>query len=217
MKYGKEFNKALEELPVQLRRQCVDYKQWKKKCQSGLDLGNALLTLRSQCDAVENTFQEEYGSWQESLRRNFLACFHRNKNTVHPETLLRFANTNAKTVYKICKRLQKLTQNKVPLDWLTSLRASHTYAFLGGMPTTYLHMKLDAQSVIECPICMEDQQLRQFLIYSCGHFACISCTLQYANVGHSYGKWYHLLNQSKKTDCPYCHYSGACRDAVNLA
>lgn len=213
MKYAKEWKNIINQLPPSLQEVSINYKQWKKRCKT-LDIDEALVILKSECDQVEHVFNAGYNDLCHP-RPMFPCCTSVRKvmnNTPDaPRSLMLFAQTNSKTLYKVCKRLQKSYENPTPLKWLTLLRAAHEFGFLGGHHTAYLHMRYNEHDVLkpECPLCLNDIPKKSMLIYQCGHHACISCTLQYAKVTHERGMWYNLLRHARRQDCPYCHYDKA--------
>lgn len=145
---------------------------------------------------------------------SILGCLVRPKFPINSVCILSFAQANAKTVYKICKRLQKTNDSTTPMQWLTSIRAAHEFNFLGGHHTTHLQMK-GIGSANECPLCWDIVQKKNMLIYHCGHNACIPCTLRYAKVNDN-GMWYHVLPHARRKDCPFCHFEKAFINATTI-
>lgn len=203
MKYAKELSNLVRTLPAILQDDSLDYKQWKKRCKY-MPINQALALLLEQCRQVETTFSFGYEKWAHPPR---FTCFKGIQHNIPPNTLLQFAQINSKTVYKICKRLYKLHKDPLPMTWLTSLRASHQFGFLGGHHTSHLSLSQSGSS-LECPICTEQVDKKTMLVYSCGHNACISCTLQYAKITE-HGLWYNILSSARRRDCPYCHFNQA--------
>lgn len=213
MKYAKELSKTIQRLPPTFQDSSLDYKAWKKRCKN-TDLSEAMVLLRSECDRVESLFASSYDLWS-SPPSSIFPCFRQNKVTPDPQHLLLYAEVNAKTVYKICKRLQKVTRDPTPMSWLTSLRASHIFEFLGGHHTTRLQLRLHGET-LECPICAEDVNHQTTLIYQCGHHACMSCAIQYAKAPHPHGRWYNVLSYAQRWSCPYCRYERALLHATTV-
>lgn len=212
MKYSKEWKSFVSEMPHGFQEACLNYKQWKTRCKQ-LNMGEALVLLSLECNKVEAVFNDGYQVWRHPP--SLLACMVRDAPpSSNPNTLLTFANANAKTVYKICKKLRKTNDDPTPMKWLTSIRASHEFNFLGGHHTRHLELCKYGRHV-ECPICFESVHHKHMLIYQCGHNACIPCTLRYANVKEK-GMWYHLLPHANRQHCPYCHYEKAFVNASTL-
>lgn len=219
MKYAKELPLTIARLPSTLQEGSLDYKLWKKRCKQ-VSIEEALVLLNTECQQVNAIFVHEY---QECCRRPpslFHQCFRKfTSTTIAPASVLLFAHINATTVYKICKRLQKMSPpSPIPMMWLASMRASHMYEFLGGHHTAHLEMLRNQSTPYECPICINPTNPQNVLIYACGHHACISCTLQYAYAhqnGPIYnGKWYHVLPYAKRRTCPYCRFADAFHGAT---
>lgn len=206
MKYAKELNTSIQKLPVSLQETCVNYKLWKKRCKS-MQLQEAIVLLKSECDMVESIFTSNYKNWSHPPLPIFTCFCNTRVVPLDANLLLFYAETNAKTVYKVCKRLQKMTNDMTPMNWLTSVRASHVFGFLGGHHTAHLQLKQHGEC-LECPICVNEVQNNVMLIYQCGHHACLSCALQYAKVSGN-GLWYNVLMYAQKRDCPYCRYDKA--------
>lgn len=206
MKYAKEFNQVIQTLPPAFQDTLVNYKIWKKRCKN-ITLPEAIVLLKSECDAVEHVFSSNYKLW--SHPPTIIAtCFRSSKVTPSdPQTLLLYAEVNAKTVYKICKRLQKVMHDPMPMNWLTALRSSHKFEFLGGHHTAHLQLRQQGKQ-LECPICTDDVCHNCMLIYQCGHYACVSCAIQYAKAPE-HGRWYNVLYYAQCKNCPYCRYDNA--------
>ncbi len=211
MKYSKEWRHLLNQMPPNFQDVSLDYKHWKTRCKQ-LNTSEALVLLSSECSKVDEAFNSSYHVWRHPP--SILTCFVRPFPPANPKTLLSFAQANAKTVYKICKRLQKTNRDSTPMTWLTSIRAAHEFNFLGGHHTTHLQLCNNGLT-IECPICLNMIQRKNMLIYQCGHNACISCTLQYAKVKER-GLWYHVLPHAHRKDCLYCHYEKAFVNATTV-
>lgn len=211
MKYAKEWKHLVSQMPSSFQEVCLDYKQWKKRCKH-MNINEAIVLLGSECNKVDDAFNNSYQVWRHPP--SFLACLTKRVHPTNPQTLLLFAQANAKTVYKVCKRLQKTKEDPTPMKWLTSVRAAHEYSFLGGHHTAHLQL-CECRRPIECPICLETVSHKNMLVYQCGHNACVSCTLQYAKVQER-GLWYNLLPYAKRRDCPYCHFEKAFLNATTV-
>lgn len=218
MKYAKQLQQMLLELPSTLQDKCISYKRWKKDCKrTTLNVGDALLALQQQCRILDKAYIDAYH--QSTLDRQRSACWISTYKETRPrcEDVLRFANVNAQTVYKIAKRLSKAYQSHEPLQWLVAIRARHIYAFMGGNTTTHLQLKIEKH--FECPICMEDFQPNKehkVIVFHCGHYGCLNCVLQYAGVRQMKGTWFNLLACARRRECPICRDHLAFQDSICL-
>lgn len=210
MKYAKELHQIMQRLPASLQEASLSYKMWKKRCHN-IALQEAIVLLKVECEKVDSLFTTSYAEWSEPPSKLCsIACFKYGKVVpIDPNMLLLYAQINAKTMYKICKRLGKIKHDPTPMNWFTSIRASHTFEFLGGHHTTHLQLRQHNPKLsIECPLCTEEVAPNYMLIYACGHHACVHCTLQYAKAP-THGLWYHVLAYAQRWDCPYCRYNKA--------
>lgn len=217
MKYAKEFQQKMVNLPLYLQEACLDYRLWKKRCKQ-LRPEEALVLLKEECHQVDSMFCGSYKDYSSHSQPLLVRCFCKNPVRVAPETLLLYANMNSKTVYKICKRLSKQTLDSTPMNWLTAVRAAHVFGFMGGHHTSYLALRQSTTQapLLECPLCVNDVEPKHMLVYMCGHYACISCTLQYAKVQLQRGEWYHLLSGARRRACPYCRFERAFHEVTTV-
>lgn len=209
MKYSKELATTLSQLPTYFQRESLDYKAWKKRCKS-CTLEEAIVTLKCECEHVDQVFQKYYGTWTAKP----WVCWAQPK--VSPITLLQYAKINATTAYKICKRLQKTLHNPTTMTWLVSVRSSHAFAFLGGHHTAHLEFACTNAPLLECPLCSDEIAKNHVLIYTCGHHACIGCALQYAQLTENRGLWYNIIPYARRKNCPYCRYEHALSGSTTI-
>lgn len=211
MKYAKQLQLSLMELPKTLQDKCISYKKWKKDCKRMTsDINGALCVLNEQCSKVDKAYLQAYN--QSTHNRG--TCW---KTCQQPNDVLRFANVNAQTVYKVAKRLSKVYQSQDPMRWLVTLRTQHTYAFLGGYTVTHLQLRITRR--LECPICMEDfepNKEHKVIVFHCGHYACLDCVLQYAGVTEMKGMWFNLLACARRRECPVCRDQQAFTNSICL-
>ncbi len=203
MKYSKQLATTLLELPICLRSVSLNYKSWKKRCKN-CTVQEAIVLLKQECDQVDRMFQKWYDQWHSRYRS--VICW--KTSSVDPCITLQFAQINSTTLYKICKRLEKMLGTTIAMSWLASVRSSHVFAFLGGHHTSHLQLALMSGSELECPLCTNEVSKKNMLIYGCGHNACIDCTLKFAQV-KSNGLWYNVLSYARIRRCPYCRYDQA--------
>jgi hypothetical protein len=215
MKYSKELYEKLKKIPSNLQEVSLNYKAWKKRCKISPDFsGEAVVALKTECERIESTFNRYYLGYVQPSWKQCFACS--KSSEMQPDILLMFAEINATTLYKICKRLQKRYVDPMPMQWLISVRASHAYEFLGGHHTTHLILRKSYPSSLECPICMSFKNRNEMLVYRCGHHACIACTLHYLSVKSQNGLWYNILKNAPHKDCPFCRYQQAFTEVTTV-
>lgn len=213
MKYGKSLQQRLLDLPITLREQCISYKTWKKYCKKitrNHDCGLDINTLEEQCNFIDRNFKEHYDKIFHTplYLLPFVHC-----GIVHimrPIDVLKYAEVNSQTVYKVCKRLMKVYGSSLPIEWLTNIRSTHKYTFMGSNNTTHIKVKLEGH--VECPICLEDIPIdkeHQVIVFGCGHYGCMDCVLHYAGVDEMKGMWFNLLANSRQRTCPICRFNSA--------
>jgi zinc-RING finger domain len=215
MKYAKSLEQRLLDLPIKLRDQCISYKKWKKYCKQiagTQDCELELKILEEQCNQVDKSFKEHYEKIYNTplYLLPFIHCGI--VNILRPTDVLKYAEVNSQTVYKVCKRLMKTYNSRIPIEWLTHIRSSHKYTFMGSNNTTHIQVKL--QGHVECPICLEDIPLsddndNKVIVFGCGHYGCMDCVLHYAGVDEMKGMWFNLLANSTNKKCPICRYKSA--------
>lgn len=227
MKYSKKLKQDLQSIPSTLREKCISYKAWKKRCNSLTlhfqNVQDALSSLSTECTIVDKYFRLLYQQWLKSKNNTCFHLLHTLCSIVRTRTnekmhftiadILNYATINATTTYKICKKLQKAYKTGESVTWLTETRALHMYAYMGSKHLT--HLKLVMKDSVECPICMEDKT--ELFVLKCGHFACTTCTLEYAGVHDMNGTWFNLLKYAHKKECPFCRYGLALDDVLFLA
>lgn len=200
MKYGKEFIMVSKSLPEYLQRSCINYKEWKQQLTNFQSLEDAIQRLNLQCALADRAFKKEHKSLMGTP-----SCY-----TIRttPDVLLKYAELNAKTTYKVCKRIAKLNNAPDAMAWLEKVRTSHSYAYLGSRRTTHLRMIVARDA--KCPICMEGNERKPYLILPCGHYLCLSCAKQITQTTTWKGTWFNLLSTTTcNTNCPICRMTRA--------
>lgn len=215
MKYAKQLQTTLNELPSVLQADCISYKLWKKFCKRYDNIEEcfyqALALLKAQCMKVDLVYMRHYQRL--STKALHIGCV--GMRVSEPSDILRFANINSQTVYKVAKRLGKVYKSPEPMRWLTDVRTHHLYAFMGGKTTTHLMLRVEGH--VECPICMDDvepDKRHKIVVFRCGHCACLDCVLRYAGVWEMKGTWFNLLACARKRDCPVCREKLALSDSI---
>jgi len=212
MKYAKQLQHVMSDMPSTLQASCISYKSWKKFCKRGGCIDDALSLLKTQCSKVDKVYLKHYQKLSTSLLLHIDCIGHTNTK---PSDVLKFANTNSQTVYKVAKRLGKVYRSPEPMRWLTDVRTQHLYAFMGGKTTTHLVLRMEGH--VECPICMNDiepDKAHKVVVFRCGHCACLDCVLHYAGVWELKGTWFNLLACARKRDCPVCRDKLALNDLI---
>lgn len=218
MKYAKQLQQSLLDLPASLQAACISYKSWKKFCKGvpkkDRCIDESLALLQSQCAKVDKVYMHHYQRLSPHVLKigclSLQAC-----SRSKPDDVLRFAKVNSQTVYKVAKRLSKVCKDPEPMKWLTQVRTEHLYAFMGGKTTTHLVLRVEGH--VECPICMDDiepDKTHKVVVFRCGHCACLDCVLHYTGVWKMKGTWFNLLACARKRDCPVCRYGLALDDLI---
>lgn len=132
-----------------------------------------------------------------------------NDATLTPKEQLRMSDLNKRTLYKVCKRIDKhliLPTATTPLPnnsnsnrhakgaamaWYNDAVQTRRYRFL-GCPELFRIRILASGAPLptECPICLEDIQPASCVATACGHAFCASCDKR--------------LRQRKIHTCPMC-------------
>jgi len=161
----------------------ISYDKWKKliKTPTNYFKINWRYHMFQQCDKIEETLfhRKHSSSW-------FLRSFtHRcNNNRVHPhkvvvdDILLKVCELNKKTLYKICKKIDKIllpTGSKEALRWYEWLCRHNRYNFLGCRQLKRIKLMTSFE---ECPVCYEEVNDTNGYIPNCGHILCNSCANQ---------------------------------------
>ncbi len=197
MKYSQHWKKEMDLLPMFLKHYCIHYKRWKKCINTPHKSNTYIDILEKDCLHVDNIFTMYYNSYSK------LNCF---LKIIDKSLLLRFAILNKTTVYKICKRLDKLV-NPSPnaLQWMNMVQTKLKYNFLGGYMLTSLSIKLP----IECDICFHN--VNHIAVSKCGHYMCIECLEDMYKMRGKKGTFQNLVDsfysEHKLTCCPFCRYN----------
>lgn len=204
MKYAKVLHANVQEMPVVFQQSSINYKQWKKALkQQKVGSGEmALEQLACECQRIDHMFVRCYKRIN-SILYTWFSC---GRTNITYNQLDMFANTNATTVYKICKKICKSFDYPKSMKWLREVRTLHMYHFMGGAERSHLNAMVEKH--IECPICLENDQ-RMYFILPCGHSMCTECAYEYAGVKEVIGLWYNKLAWSKRKSCPICRFPNA--------
>ena len=113
MKFGRVWRERIDKIPHRLAKLSINYKNWKKLSKSGGLSSNsfdALGILKKKCKKIDDIFIYEC---KKTLSNH---CFYCNNYSVMD--LIDFADINKKTLYKICKRLDKRNGDSGAMKWL---------------------------------------------------------------------------------------------------
>ena len=127
MKFGILWRESVDMLPSYLGKTSINYKNWKKisKKNSG---PYVISLLNKRCKKIEQVFLSECKTTISS------SCFRNSAYSI--EDLLDFAILNKKSLYKICKRLDKRTKSHAAMCWLN--QHGRCFQFIHGFWLTHL-------------------------------------------------------------------------------
>lgn len=205
MKYSKEWKDKITIFPDSLINSSINYKKWKKILKSNDNNIDVLLnTLEQECRKLDIIFKNLYKH----------VIFHRwwYREHIDINIVLEYAQLNTRTIYKLCKKINKKLISKNATKWLNNRVKLHTYAFLGSHMTRYLEYivgRNDNVNNLECPICFHEKienDNTSYLILPCGHEICFECALQQTKMTTYKGTWFNLLASANPIDCkcPIC-------------
>jgi hypothetical protein len=204
MKYGKKWRQDISELPTNARQVCIHYKCWKERI-ANCERSNWSQILEEECMMVDKYIFEK------KFRIPFLCC----GNMITPEAKLKMCEFNTRTLYKVCKKLDKKLQ--VPaMEWYTHAIHTQKYKFVRSSQRTYLELVV-AQFPQECPICL-CEDIKTWVIMRCGHYFCIGCIIKMWRL-HTRGTVHNILlatNLTYKT-CPICQVKDPICDHIVYA
>jgi hypothetical protein len=185
MKFKHIWIQKLEELPIGLQTECIDYKKWKKIKSSY----NLEILLNNECIHVDKIFNN---------KKNIINCYSKNFSK---KELYNYAILNKKCLYKLIKRLNK--RLKCNLNSLLN-----KYDFCCGYKLKKLELNIFGYND-DCPICLEKPS--QIIIMDCGHVICVDCVKKLYNIDQLKGTLQNLISYSiyynkKIPKCPECRY-----------
>jgi hypothetical protein len=195
MKYAKVLNDKLKEFPDNIKNKCLPYKQWKKKISN------------DPIDIIE-TWQKQLYKQCNKINRlifptafNNIICFS-NKTDIGAKTRAELCDINSKTLYKICKKLEKKLE--VPaLEYIENLK--YEFPFIQSAQKTKLELTATEDNV-KCNQCNTPEKL--YLIMRCGHYMCEKCTVSKWNLKHFSHR--ELESKAYEVRCPECSAAVPC-------
>lgn len=167
MKYNKYWKQALatdQVFQCKSAARCVlSYDKWKQRCKeaSTLDRLNWQLYLTRECRKIDARIFEPFPLWCTS-------------HMLSNDEKLKICELNKKTLYKICKKVDKVLlkgDKAVGMHWYTAMCAGHCFRFLGCAELARLRLTDDT----DCPICWEPIVQRDPVVVRCGHAFCAGC------------------------------------------
>lgn len=185
MKYSHYWQDQVKTLPVDLQKECIDYKAWKKVKQ----INNSIY---SDLDAICN-----------HIEKVFIKYDNHNKSSLY-----KFANINRQTLYKLSKRLDKHFGLNV-VNWYRNNKQKYKFC---GSGYKLKRLEFEINGCGECPICMEDaspETNRIMIISDCGHIICLDCFKRLYHVDKLKGEIFNLVSFSAHINhyvpnCPIC-------------
>ncbi len=191
MKFLRTWSTISNNLPVTLQNACISYKKWKKYSKNPPN--NIINLLELECKKVDQIFKKYYHNLYYPL------CFSKQQSK---EDIQQFADLNKTCIYKICKRLDKrIIPCPSTIEWLTKIKNSFKFAFLGGIEVTSLTITIPS----ECPICLEE--VEKIIISKCGHYVCFDCLIKMYELNGVKGEMHNLIHYGdycRKLNCPIC-------------
>jgi hypothetical protein len=234
----KVWRTCAKRMPDHLVDACLDYKKWKRLSSSKHMLQafehrddfrdllrDELLSDCAQVDAKLARYMpvRESGvvSFVTQLIRNLGSfwCVEKTEDDhVGTDVLFAFVQLNKETLYKICKRLDRVYAAK-GMCFLKEVHGVYKFIFQGGMMYTRLQLEL-GQHTTECPICLttieeareESGDKWQLFVLDCGHIMCMDCFRATYKIKGMRGTLFNLLDVSAYRarkegvvlSCPMC-------------
>lgn len=205
MKYGHEWREVITTLPDCMQLLCISYADWKNRLKyNPKDTRQHWQEwLTHDCQHADTVFSKRMGVGGRVCFPWFGFASSGNVATCSLENKIAFCRINAKTLYKICKKLKKMLS--VPaMDWYTSNLSEHTFSFTGsGKLTSWMLHKCEER---ECPICLEDA-CHLWLVMRCGHYVCFDCANKYWKLDDIHANIYNklaIISRRHSVVCPVC-------------
>lgn len=193
MKYNKFWKYTLATDHVfQCKRaqRCVlSYNDWKQRCKEPTTLVklNWCLYLTRECEKLDSRIFKQ--------PRAFFCSS--NSQCLSDDEKLKICDLNKKTLYKICKKVDKLIVQKGDgaMKWYTKMCSMHRFKFLGGPELGRLRIRQQNGADHECPICFDSLTIEcDPVVVECGHAFCAGCAAK---------MW---RGNAKGAACPICRF-----------
>jgi len=241
MKYGKHFVDEIINLPDLYKNTSINYKKWKQEIKEVQNTNDSIERLESSCKLIDELFvyhsellyqrggnicfpltlksyktfakENNFSVWQA-----YLNIKRYSKSLMNMETLIKFAEINNTTVYKVCKKIDKQTKTNEGRLWLIRNRDEKKYKFMSGILLTRLRLDI-ANQIQECPICMDvmGNKNNKSLILNCGHAICLSCIYKLTGIRNNGTLYNLLLTVDSRILCPLCIKRNPFRDISELS
>lgn len=188
MKYNKEFKKLMEtdhvlcnlpDIPSVL----ISYDRWKQciKAPSMHFSLNWRLYLAKECGAVDSAiFEKRSSCWR---------CFFgmpRASRCLSDSEKVRVCEINKRTLYKICKKIDKrlLKKGSEAKAFYTKAVTEQSFRFLSSKELVRLRIAASSSTgAFECPVCFDELDTK-CVITRCGHAFCKACALRMWHLGN---------------------------------
>lgn len=252
MKFGVEWSDRMANLQQRgaccgslIPNGCIDYRSWKKRIKfSTVDdrqLAALKHTLELQISAANKTFikclsdllvfQSSSPVTLTSMVDTMVDCFrHRPTESISCDwgALHEYTCLFQKTVYKLCKRIDKRAHlDGAMVAWFRARQTTRMYAVLSSHAPFRRLIELRSNTVGDeygttCPICLDDG-CAQLIILLCGHVICKICVLQLVGAPQKRGRLQNIIDDAvyhstqpdvmqRRLACPMCRepYPFAC-------
>ena len=177
MKYNKEWKKYvdLDEIDLWL---AISYDKWKQRIKKG-ELHfklNWRIKLEHECERIDNRL----------FNMGFVDKYIVMHQPVDNKEKIKVCELNKKTLYKICKKLdKKLLKSHDAMQWYVNISRNKRYKFLGCSELCRIRLAMGEKA--ECPICFETVCLENSAITRCCHVFCTECAEKLWNLSKFFG------------------------------
>lgn len=181
MKYRHKWFRKINKLPQEYILHSFDYIKLRKKYRSYDD--TFLEKIMKKADKVETFYQQ----CMEKLSFHYLSIQNKNdmdmKKKQNIKTLYKYVKIQKKTMKRICSKFdQKSNLKNTFLYWFHNI-AFKKYSFL-RKTHDYTALKLFSSKDMcikdhVCPICFDDNKVKNCCITECGHIFCFDCHNQF--------------------------------------
>jgi hypothetical protein len=201
MKFGKYWKTEIEKLPTKLQKYALHYKKWKK---INVNNANIIIDLAKECNIVNNIITKN------TTQKSSFFSFCKKETKLDQKQLYDFAMLNKKTLYKICKKLDKKFNCEYYKPWLQ--KYYNKFLFNCGIYHTKMSLVNNKEVSQSCPICITELNDNvPSVITECGHVFCYPCILVMYNIRNKRGTIHNLINNEnvyhRNKDCPICRSS----------
>ena len=217
MKYSKQWQRDVHNLPEELQDACIDYRAWKKVAKQPATHTHAAMIQRLADDMrrVERVFVSSSASC--SFRQRLMCCRtmfagsllkptrdSSNTTSGHTNVMYAFAMLNKTCVCKAIKRCDKRTGSRLR-EWYNAHK--HEFSFCGGVRLTRFALESGQQQLDDCPVCLEPPTTG--VILECGHIVCLECIKDMYQIRYMRGTISNLVRTSiymnrRAPCCPLC-------------